>query len=214
MKVLLQNGSPPLTIRWFFLLLMIVMAACVRHDTESQVPEDEVRTLCEYMVRTYPAATLQDVYKTCYQDFFGAEHMIQDTAAARKYLRYELNELRNDGMNELRMPLREPTGFRHRFERINLSLVLNGEMTEDELLRLFIEAAGDYEQTGNKSQESGLTWPDEWAQIEAIALDVQPAWQNEELQALLHEAAANKQAVRHSEAFRIAYKPHYRIIRL
>jgi hypothetical protein len=159
------------------------------------------------MVSTYPEATLQDVYKTCYQDFFGAEHLMQDTAAARKYLQYELNELRNEGVNELVMPLREPTGFRHRFERISLSLVLNGEMTEEELLQLFIDAAG-------KDNALHDNWAYEWSEIERIALQVQPAWKNEELQAVLHEAAANNQAVRHSETFRDTYKPHYRIIRL
>ena len=167
--------------------------------------------MCEQMVAQYPEANLQDVYKTCYQDFFGAEHLMQDTAAARKYLRYELKELRNERVKELKseggMPMREPTGFRHRFERINLATVVNGEMSEDELLRLFIDAAG-------KDNAVHDRWAEEWTQIEAIALEVQPAWQDEELQALLHEAANNRQAVRHSENFRNTYKPHYRIIRL
>ena len=57
-------------------------------------------------------------------------------------------------------------------------------------------------------------WADEWAEIESVALEVHPAWQNEELQTLLHEAAANNRAVRHSESFRNTYNPHYRIIRL
>ena len=167
--------------------------------------------MCEQMVAQYPEANLQDVYKTCYQDFFGAEHLMQDTAAARKYLRYELKEFENERvkevMSERGMPLREPTGFRHRFERINLEMVVNGEMSEDELLQLFIEAAG-------KDNAVHDHWAEEWAQIERIALEVQPAWQEEELQALLREAANNKQAIRHSEQFRNTYKPHYRIIRL
>ena len=180
------------------------MTACVQRGN---LPKDEVRTMCEQIAGMYPAATLQDVYKTCYQDFFGAEHLMKDTATAREYLHYELTELRNERMSELAMPLREPTGFRHRFERINLALVLNGEMTEEELLGLFIEAAGKDNALHNR-------WVDEWTEIEEIALQVQPAWQNEELQAVLHEAAANNQAVRHSESFRNTYNPHYRIIRL
>jgi len=177
------------------------MTACVQRGN---LPKDAVRTMCEQIAGMYPAATLQDVYKTCYQDFFGAEHLMQDTAAARKYLQYELEQMKNE---EVVMPLREPTGFRHRFERINLALVLNGEMSEEELLQLFIEAAG-------KDNALHDNWAYEWSEIERIALQVQPAWQNEELQAVLHEAAANNQAVRHSEMFRDTYKPHYRIIRL
>ena len=177
------------------------MTACVQRGN---LPKDAVRTMCEQIAGMYPAATLQDVYKTCYQDFFGAEHLMQDTAAARKYLQYELEQIKNEVVV---MPLREPTGFRHRFERINLALVLNGEMSEEELLQLFIEAAG-------KDNALHDNWAYEWSEIERIALQVQPAWQNEELQAVLHEAAANNQAVRHSEMFRDTYKPHYRIIRL
>jgi len=185
-------------------LAALSLIACTRKTT---MPEDAVRELCEYMVSTYPQATLQDLYKTCYQDFFGAEHLMQDTAAARAYLHYELEELRNERIKELGMPMREPTGFRHRFERINLALVLNGEMSEETLLHLFIDAAG-------KDNALHNNWANEWAEIEAIALQVQPAWQNDELQALLREAAAGNHAVHHSEAFRNTYKPHYRIIRL
>ena len=194
----------------FAIAATMSLAACApRH----RVPSEAVRTLCEYIVSTYPQATLQDVYKTCYQDYFGAEHLMQDTAAARKYLRSELNGLADEGVSGLGMPMREPTGFRHRFERINLALVLNGEMPEDELLRLFIDAAGNYE-SGIRSQESGLSWADEWTEIERIALEERPAWKNEELQKVLREAATNNHAVRHSESFRNTYKPHYRIIRL
>jgi len=162
-----------------------------------------VNRLSRYILR-------QDVYKTCYQDFFGAEHLMHDTVAARKYLHAELNGLEDEvfsGLVSDRMPMHEPTGFRHRFERINLSLVLNGTMSEEELLQLFIEAAG-------KDNALHDRWAEEWKQIETIALEVQPMWQNEELQNLLHQAAANNQAVRHSESFRDTYKPHYRIIRL
>lgn len=170
-----------------------------------QVPEEAVRTLCTFMLSTYPQATLQDVYKTCYQDFFGAEHMISDTVSAKAYLHYELEQMTND--EACNMPPMEPTGFRHRFVRMNLQQVLEGQLSEEELFRAFLQAA-------NESTPVHDHWADEWAQIEAITLQVQPAWQNEELQAVLHEAAANNRAVRHSESFRNTYKPHYRIIRL
>ena len=54
-------------------------------------------------------------------------------------------------------------------------------------------------------------WADEWAQIETIALQVHPEWKDNQLQALLHQAARNNQAVHHSTAYKEAYHPHYRI---
>lgn len=171
------------------------------------VPLAAVQQFCEDMVSRYPAATLQDVYKSCYQDFFGAEHMVRDTAAARRYLRYELEQMVQESSSKA-MLLREPTGFRHRFVRINLQTVLNGQMTEDELLQRFLEAANGTKDDVRYANE----WVDEWAEIERIALDVHPEWKDAALQEALREAAAKKAAVHHSESYRFTYKPHYRII--
>ena len=186
------------------IILALPVAMLVACAQTENVPEKAVRELCEQMVHVYPQATLQDLYKTCYQDFFGAEHAISDTASAREYLRYELQQCANEDL--FRMPSNELTGFRHRFVRANLRLILTDSvMTEDELFDAFLAAA-------NTSAPVRENWADEWAQIESIALQVHPAWTDPELQALLREAAKTNSAVHHSEAFRQAYHPHYRII--
>ena len=167
------------------------------------MPEDSVRMLCEYMVRVYPKANLQDLYKTCYQDFFGAGHAVGDTVAARRYLRYELEQCAA-GEKSL-MPSQEPTGFRHRFVRVNLQQVTDGQMTENDLFNAFLEAAN----TGIPAHDN---WYDEWLQIEQIAIRFHPEWRNEELQASLRQAASSNQAVHQSDVFRETYHPHYRII--
>ena len=186
------------------IILALAVAMLVACAQTENVPEKAVRELCEQMVHVYPQATLQDLYKTCYQDFFGAEHAISDTASAREYLRYELQQCANEDL--FRMPSNELTGFRHRFVRANLRLILTDSvMTEDELFDAFLTAA-------NANAPVHDNWADEWAQIEAIALQVHPAWKDTELQSLLREAAKTNSAVHHSEAFRQAYHPHYRII--
>ncbi len=178
-------------------LVLLLFASC---DNDQKA----MRKMCEEIHEHYPLATLQDVYKTCYQDYFGAEHLMTDTAAARFYLHQELEECWDTNMDY--MPKEEPTGFRHRFKRVNLSSVVEGALTEDQLLQLFIEAAG-------KDNAFGGHWPEEWETIERIALEVCPAWADPELQAELREAARTNHAVRHSDAFRNAYNPHYRIVR-
>ena len=163
-----------------------------------------IRRMCETIHENYPLATLQDIYKTCYQDFFGAEHLMNDTAAARRYIHYELEQCRGTDLGA--MPKREPTGFRHRFTRINFSCLVDGELTEEQLVMMFIDAAGhDNAYDGD--------WESEWLKIESIALRTNPLWADEELQSELREAAHGKHAVRHSEAFRNNYNPHYRIVR-
>ena len=163
-----------------------------------------IRAMCQYIQDQYPLATLQDVYKTCYQDFFGAEHLMNDTAAARNYIRYELEQCRDTDLSL--MPKLEPTGFRHRFIRINFSTIIDGEVTEEQLVRMFIDAAG-------KDNAFSDDWLSEWKKIEKTALEVNPEWEDAELQSELMKAAENRQAVRHSEAFRENYNPHYRIVR-
>lgn len=182
------------------LLMGLVMTLLTSCNQDARA----IHRMCEELHANYPLATLQDVYKTCYQDYFGAEHLMTDTAAARYYLHRELEECRDSDMSF--MPSQEPTGFRHRFTRINLSSVISGYLTEDQLLDRFIGAAG-------KDNALGQDWAMEWEKIVKVALRVCPEWSDPELEAELQKAAQNKQAVRHSDAFRAAYNPHYRIVR-
>lgn len=178
-------------------LCLVVLHSC---KSESMA----IRQMCEDVHRQYPKADLQDIYKTCYQDYFGSRHLVIDTATVRYYLEKELAECRD--MDLSAMPRREPTGFRHRFTRVNLACVIDGELTEEQLLAMFIAAAG----TDNAF---GDNWAEEWQRIEQIALQVNPSWSNAPLQDSLRVAANNNRAVVHSKAFREAYTPHYRIVR-
>lgn len=181
-------------------LAALTLAACTTRKTTD---EQAIRSMCEEIAQHYPQATLQDVYKTCFQDFFGAEHLLGDTAMAHRYLKAEIETV--SGQDLSAMPIYEPTGFRHRFTRVNLSLVLDGKMSEEELFARFVEAAG----ANNAFSDN---WAEEWKRIETIALDVQPAWADTALQNELRYAASIQSAVRHSETFRQTYNPHYRII--
>ena len=178
----------------------LLFIACT---TKPMNEEQAIREFCTYMVEKYPKATLQDVYKTCYQDYFGANHLMMDTAAAHRYLLAELAACTEEDLSKI--PSCEPTGFRHRFKRVNLSEVLNGSVSEEELFSQFVAAA-----TQNNAYSDD--WSAEWHRIETIAIAIQPAWEDSALQAELHLAAEQKSAVRHSNAFRKAYNPHYRII--
>lgn len=188
----------------FKTLIFILFVALTIFNASCKNDEKAIRQMCEDIHEQYPLATLQDIYKTCYQDFFGAEHLMSDTATARHYLHRELEECHGTDMTS--MPRKEPTGFRHRYTRINLACVVDGELTEEQLLTLFIAAAG-------KDNAFNADWLSEWKQIERIALQVHHQWADPELQAELMQAAQAKHTVRHSEAFRNAYNPHYRIVK-
>ena len=184
----------------FAVLTSLLMACSTAPDSE----ENAIRTMCMEIAEHYPQATLQDVYKTCFQDFFGAEHLLKDTAMAHNYLLSEIAACKDANLSA--MPSFEPTGFRHRFVRVNLSLIHAGQLSESELFSLFVDAAG-------QNNAYSDNWSAEWQQIETIALEMHPQWQDSALQAELRHAASVPCAVRHSEAFRNAYHPHYRIVR-
>ena len=82
------------------------------------------RQAIERQLKTYPESTLQDVYKSFYQDHFGPGHMIADTASARQYLMYELSQ-----MTEKPAIYYEPTGRKGRFVRVYLSAVADNLIT-------------------------------------------------------------------------------------
>lgn len=165
--------------------------------------EQAIRTFCQELALNYPEATLQDLYKSCYQDFFGPEHLLRDTAFAHRYLKSELEECQD--MNLGALPPYELTGFRHRFMRVNLSEVLEGRMSESELFARSLQAYPE-------SDTLALSWTEEWNRIEEVAISVNPAWEDAELQAALRNAADQNAAAHHSDAFRRAYKPHYRLV--
>ena len=46
----------------------------------------------------YPKSRLLDIYKSCFQDFMGAEHLVGDTLSVRRYLEYELQQIEGDSL--------------------------------------------------------------------------------------------------------------------
>lgn len=186
------------------ILHILAVAALLIFATSCDNEERNIRRMCEEISEKYPNATLQDVYKTCYQDFFGAEHLISDTTLARLQLRMEIEKCRDTDLSS--MPEKEPTGYRHHFTRINLSMVTEGKMTESQLFDMFIDAA-------SKNNNPDGDWAKEWEKIEKIALQVSPKWESPKLQILLKKMAKENQPVHHSDAFKKAYNPHYRIVR-
>ena len=150
---------------------------------------------------TYPESTLQDVYKSFYQDRFGSGHMITNTVSARLYLLKELSE------NHIASTVHfEPTGSEGRFVRVYLSAVADSLITTEQLLDAFIQSA-------NAVQEPQTDWATEWEDIVGVIRKYDLKVNDfETLQPMLSEAAQNHQTVHHSQAYQEAYHPHYRIV--
>lgn len=160
-----------------------------------------MRSAIEGQLATYPESTLQDIYKSFYQEHFGPGHIISDTASARRYLMRELSE-----MGETQSPNFEPTGCQGDYVRVYLSAVSDSLITAEQLLDAFVRSA-------NSRQEPTVSWMEKWEAIVSIIQANKMEVQGFETDLpLLTEAARNNQAVHHSRRYNEAYHPHYRIV--
>ena len=182
-------------------LLLTLFLSCSFVLFGQQSDTLSIRAAIERQMTAYPESTLQDIYKSFYQDRFGPGHMISDTASARSYLLRELSE-----MNDVSAVYFEPTGSEGRFVRVYLSAVADGLITVDQLLDAFVRSA-------NTTKELETDWEAEWKAVVGIIKKYGIHVSGFETDApLLEEASRNRQAVHHSRAYNAAYHPHYRIV--
>ena len=182
-------------------LLLILAIACSFNLFGQSIDTVAMRSAIERQMTTYPKSTLQDIYKSFYQEHFGPGHIISDTASARRYLIRELSE-----MGETQSPYFEPTGSQGDYFRVYLSAVADSLITAEQLLDAFVRSA-------NLWQKPTVSWMEKWEAIVSIiqANKMEIEGFKTDLP-LLTEAARNNQAVHHSRRYNEAYHPHYRIV--
>lgn len=68
----------------------------------------DVQSFVSRQLQTYPKSRLLDLYKSCFQDFMGAEYLVVDHQRIKAYLDEELNSVTLDDL----MPwIYEPCGI-------------------------------------------------------------------------------------------------------
>ena len=182
-------------------LLLILALACSFSLFGQSIDTIAMRSAIERQLVTYPESTLQDIYKSFYQEHFGPGHIISDTASARRYLVRELSE-----MGKTQSPYFESTGRQGDYVRVYLSAIADSLITAEQLLDAFVRSA-------NSRQEPAVSWMEKWEAIVSIIQANKIELEGFETDLpLLTEAARNSQAVHHSRRYNEAYHPHYRIV--
>ena len=182
-------------------LLLVLALVCSFSLFGQSIDTIAMRSAIERQLTTYPESTLQDIYKSFYQEHFGPGHIISDTASARRYLMGELSE-----MGKTESPYFEPTGSQGDYVRIYLSAISDSLVTAEQLLDAFVRSA-------NSWQEPTVSWMEKWEAIVSIIQANKIELEGFETDLpLLTEAARNNQAVHHSRRYNEAYHPHYRIV--
>ena len=167
-------------------------------------------------MNTYPKSRLLDIYKSCFQDYMGAEHLVSDRQMVKAYLDEELNTTNLDDL----MPwYYEPCGTDSCYFRVSIRAIKEGIITEDQLLDAFIRSANgrtvmDEGEANSEKRPSVKSWSERWHKIigtiDRMKLDL-PNYQ-EDKQFIDSVLSVGKYAISHSPDYREAYHPHYRIV--
>ena len=182
-------------------LLLVLALACAFSLFGQPIDTIAMRYSIERQLTTYPESTLQDIYKSFYQEHFGPGHIISDTISARRYLMNELSE-----MGETQSPYFELTGSQGKYVRVYLSAIADSLITAEQLLDALIRSA-------NSRQKPTVSWMEKWEAIVSIIQANKIEIEGFEIDLpLLNEAAQNHQTVHHSHRYNEAYHPHYRIV--
>lgn len=158
----------------------------------------------ETLVERYPQATLQDVYKSFFQDYFGPAHIMSSREAVKTYIESELSMV--DGGDA---DYYEPCGWRGNYVRVNLSIIADSVITVDELVDAFVASAAEV------SPELIDDWTRQWAHVQSVVASVAPEMAGFESDAarIAELLGDGKYVVHHSQKYNESYQPHYRIIR-
>ena len=156
-------------------------------------------------MESYPQSRLLDIYKSCFQDYMGAEHLVSDKDRVKAYLDEELN---TTTLDELMPWYYEPCGIDGNYVRVSIRAVKEGIMTEELLLDAFIRSAN------NPRRPTIDAWRDRWHEIIGTIDEMHLNLPNylEDKQFIDSVLSKDKYAISHSPEYREAYHPHYRIV--
>lgn len=156
-------------------------------------------------LQTYPQSRLLDLYKSCFQDYMGAEHLVSDRLRVKDYLEEELSMTTLDDLMTWNY---EPCGIDSNYYRVSIRTVKENVLSEEMLLDAFIRSA-------NTSKRPTVEeWSKRWhviiGTIDQMRLGL-PLYQQDKafVDSIL---SVGKYAISHSPEYREAYHPHYRIV--
>ena len=180
--------------------IITLAIACIATLAQAQ----DMREFVNRELGSHPQSRLIDLYKSCFQDFMGPEHLISDRAAVEGYLDREL-ATPIEGVAVL--PYYEPCGPEGKHVRVNLSAVQQGVVSKEALLDAFVRSA-------NAGHPTVKAWQKRWSKmvrnIDRMQLGL--PYQAQDRALIDSVLRAGQYARSHSPEYRSAYQPHYRIV--
>jgi len=152
----------------------------------------------------YPQSNLTDVYKSWFQSVFGPGHLLNDTTAALRYLRAELEQTKVYKDTAGWFPL----GTGGRFGRLNLYVVASGKVPFNQFWDAFIKSSNEF------SVPQNAAWERQWKRIQSVTekLPAKPGNFDAGKHTIDSLLNRNEYVIHHSRRFTEVYDPHYRVI--
>ncbi len=151
-------------------------------------------------IKKHPYLQPQDVAKLCYQAAFGAEHLLSDVAAARRYLYAELDSV-EASEGELFENISEDIC------RVNLAVWKARGLPYETLFEIFLSSV-EAQKDGKTAMQLYLAEAERLVNAGAFDFSVG------EWKAFMEKYTdAGMPAVHHSGAYRAHEKPSYRIVK-
>lgn len=184
-----------------FAMIGALLTSCTNTRSSSQA--NAIADFVTSFFTQYPEATLQDVYKGSFQDYFGPAHLLTDRKAVRNYIEYELSKADTLGGEYY-----EPCGWRGQYLRVNLSVIADSILPIEDFIDAFMASA---QGEPTLSQE----WVDEWSMIQHTVKQLYPQLTHFTTDSahIAQQLSEGNYVMHHSRAFNQHYHPHYRIIR-
>ncbi len=182
-----------------FILLSIAFMCTLTLHTQN------IEQFINGQMESYPESRLLDIYKSCFQDYMGAEHLVSDSERVKAYLD---EELATTTLDDLLPWYYEPCGIDSNYYRVSIRAIKEDIITEEMLLDAFVRSANSVERPSVES------WRDRWHVIIGTIDQMQlklPQYE-EDKQFIDSILTAGKYAISHSPEYREAYHPHYRIV--
>lgn len=197
----------------FILLSSCLLLSCGNRTSENpNIRTSDLEAKLQAYMTDYPQSQLCDVYKYCFQDYFGLEHLLTDSLAAVEYIEYELE---NSDPADWNRPLFCYPLLDSNYCRVDINHVRQGIIPMGSLVSAMLESYRlEKEENGSPSERLD-EWRSRWSEIMLALKNVTPRPLNfeEDCEAIDELLSKGEYAFHHSRIFNEAYRQHYRIVR-
>ena len=195
----MYDQSKEMLVRKLIIIALIpFMVCCGRHECSS---------LQDYM-NAYPQSQLCDVYKFCFQDKFGLEHLLTDSVAAMAYIEHEMESADS---TDWQKPLFYYYLLDSNYVRVDLNYIRQGYFSKETLVAAMLHSSS----TKAIDSVDVAHWRIQWHGILSQLQDVTPRPLNYVEDSIMIEQMldSGQYATHHSKLFNGTYCQHYRIVR-